>query len=205
MRDAMDVRLTDAFRDVPVPAGLAERLLDRLAIEPSHVRPNSRRRLFVGSGLLTAAAGLLVALWLGTQGDERFSEQFALDAAIQSFDARLDEPGHFLAEQSAPAEYPPSQWVLHVRETSWRPLEDFLGRRGVVYDLPGPGGTQAALYVVARDDVEGVGTSPALHPFTTGGCCASAWQEGGLLYVLVVQGDPAAYGRYLNLPRSPVA
>ena len=81
----------------------------------------------------------------------------------------------------------------------------FEGRRGVVYDLPGPAGTSAALYVIDAEAAEGFDEAPALRPFTTAGCCASSWQEGGLLYVLVVQGDPATYRAYLNLPRVPVA
>ena len=80
-----------------------------------------------------------------------------------------------------------------------------MGHRGVVYDLPGPAGTNAVLYVVDAGALEGFGEAPALNPFTTAGCCASAWQEGGLLYVLVVQGDPATYRAYLNLPHGPVA
>jgi len=94
---------------------------------------------------------------------------------------------------------------LQVRGTRWRPLQGFLGRRGVVYDLPGPAGTSAALYVVDTEGVEGIDPTPALRPFTTAGCCASSWQEGRLLYVLVVQGDPATYRAYLNLPHGPVA
>jgi hypothetical protein len=53
--------------------------------------------------------------------------------------------------------------------------------------------------------LEGFRTSPAPHPFTTAGCCASAWQENGLLYTLVVKGEPASYEAYLNLAVEPVA
>ena len=144
--------------------------------------------------------------WACTRARD-LSEQFVLDEAIRSFDMGVDQPGPLLAEKPAPADYPFSHAVLQVRGTRWRPLEAFLGRRGVVYDLPGPAGTTAALYVVDAEAVDGFGTAPALHPFTTAGCCASSWQEGGLLYVLVVQGDPATYRAYLNLPvhSGPVA
>jgi hypothetical protein len=33
----------------------------------------------------------------------------------------------------------------------------------------------------------------------------SAWQEEGVMYVLVVDGNRKTYERYLNLPRTPVA
>jgi len=137
--------------------------------------------------------------------DERFSEQYALDKAIQSFEAEVEQTGRLVAKNPPPEEYPLSRWVVRVREASWRHVDDFLGCRGVVYDLPGPAGARASLYVVAREDIGDLDTSPTLHPFTTAGCCAAAWQEDGLLYVLVVQGDPSIYGGYLNLPRSPVA
>ena len=204
MRDAVDARLTKAFRDVPVPEGLAERLLDRLAAE--RPRSRSRRWLLAGGGLLAAAAGLVLAVWLGGPRVECVSEESARNEAIQLFGEGFKQPGHLLANEPAPAEYPFSPWVLSIRGTSWRHLDDFLEHSGVVYELPGPGGTHAALYVVACENIEEIGTEPAMqHPFMTAGCCASAWQEGGLLYVLVVEGDASTYGRYLNLRHNPAA
>jgi hypothetical protein len=79
-----------------------------------------------------------------------------------------------------------------------------LGRTGIAYDLPGRDGGRATLYVIEQS-AQGLGNEPQYHPFTTGGYSASAWKEGGLLYVLVVQGEPHTYQNYLNLPRGPVA
>jgi hypothetical protein len=146
----------------------------------------------------------MLAVWLATPSEERFSEQFVLDEAIRWFDAAAQGPARLLSEKTAPAAYPASQMVLCPGGTRWRPLDGFLGRGSVVYNLPGPAGVRAALYVVERE-ADGLATAPALRPFTTAGYCASAWQEGGLLYVLVVQGDTMTYEGYLNLPRSPVA
>jgi hypothetical protein len=198
----VDIRLTQAFRDVAVPEGLAERLLAGLAVK----RPRSRRWLLVGGGLLAVAASLLLAVWLGGPRNECYSKECAIDQAIQAFGAGFTQPSHLLTNQSAPTAYPLSPWVRQFPGTRWRHVDDFLGCSGVVYELSGPGGTRAALFVVARDDVNGVGTAPAFQlPRSTGGFCASAWQEDGLLYVLVVEGDRSSYGRYLNPPRSPVA
>lgn len=208
MRDQFDARLTAAFRDVPVPTGLDERLLARLVAEQSpapSLRFSRRWWLVAGSLATAAAASLLVAVWLGLEGRPPISAEYAVGEAIQSFASGVERPGYSVAERPAPSEYPLSQWVLAIRGTTWQPLEGFLGRRGVVYHLPGPAGASAALYVVEQDNVGDIGTEPEQHPFTTAGCCASAWREGGLLYVLVVQGDRATYGRYLNLPRSPLA
>ena len=210
MRDAVDACLTQAFRDVAVPEGLAERLL-------------------AGSGGRAAAAAPLASLAVGrrrigcrrgddrcwpfgwaAQGGVRFGGIARSNEAIQSFDAGFEQPG-VLAGQPACTRGVPVQsaGVVDSRNDVGEHVNDFLGRSGVVYDLPGPAGTRAALYVVACGDVEGLGTvagdAAATSSRPPAGCCASAWQEGGLLYVLVVEGDPSTYGQYLNLPRSPVA
>jgi len=228
MKDSVDEKLAVALFDVPVPPGLAERLLAGLAAEPNRPveelpvakdplavsrsssfvpRFSGRRWFLAGSGLAAVAAGLLIAVWLGLDRGEGLSEQFVLDEAIRSLDAGVGQPGRLLAEQPGPGDYPFSLAVVQVRGAKWRPLrgDSFLGRRGVVYDLPGPAGTSAALYVVGSGTSAGFADAPALHPFTTAGCCASAWQQNGLLYVLVVQGDPATYRAFLNRPHGPVA
>jgi hypothetical protein len=198
MRDSIDACLTQAFRDVAVPEGLGERLLAGLAVK----QPRSRRWAVVYGGLMAAAASLLLAVWLNLPAQERFSEETALAEAIQLFDAQAGQPGHLLTKRPPPSEYPLSQWVVRVRGASWRHLDEFAGCSGVVYDLPGPPGTRASLYVVARSGIGELNTLPTLNPSGTAGRSAAAWQEDGLLYVLVVEGD---YNSYLNLPRSPVA
>jgi hypothetical protein len=161
----------------------------------------------MSGGLLATAASVLVAVWLGVQPGGGLSEQFVLDEAIQSLSMETDPTSPLAAEKPAPADYPFSASVLPVRGTQWRPLEAsaFGGSRGIAYDLPGPAGTKAVLYVIASKPIEGIGVGPASCPFTTAGCCASAWQENGLLYVLVVRGDLATYRAYLDLPHDPVA
>jgi hypothetical protein len=202
MRDSIDVCLTQAFRDVPVPEGLGERLLAGLAVKQPR---RSRRWALVAGGILAAAASLLLAVWLNMPKEALFSEDNALAEAIQLFDAGFQGPANLLSKRPAPAEYPLSQRVLHVRGTKWRHLDDFVGCSGVAYDLPGPGNTHAVLYVVARDDISDTAIAPTLDPSETGGRCAAVWHEDGLLYVLVVQGDRATYNSFLSLPRSPMA
>lgn len=195
-----DASIAAAFHDVPVPEDLADRLVVRLAAEKPRPRI-SRRRLLAGVGLSAVAAGLLAAVWLGEPNGPAFSEQYVLDEAIRSFDpsrAALTRP---LAD--APDRYPVSNAVLQAGRT-WGALRSFLGGDGVAYDLSGTGQSRAILYVVATS-VDGLRSSPALQPFTTAGCSASAWQENGLLYVLVVQGGPAEYQRYIRLPSGPIA
>ena len=157
--DHVDARLTAAMQDVPVPDGLAA-AAGRLAADATASR---RRWLLIGGGLLAAAAGLLLAVWLAPPAEERFSEQLVLDEAIRWFDAAAQRPGRLLSEKAAPEAYPASQMVLCPGGTRWRPLDDFLGRGGVIYDLPGPAGVRAALYVVEQE-ADGLAMSPALRP-----------------------------------------
>jgi hypothetical protein len=205
MKDRIDACLTAAFHDLPVPDGLADRLLGRLAIEGQPRVRRTRRWVLAAAGLATVAAGLLVAIALNTHRESPFSEQLAIEEALRAFSAGFEGTGYLLSERASPADYPFSPMVQCFSGTHWRHLDGFLGHRGVAYELPGPAGVRATLYVIAREDVEGVGLSPAVSPFTTAGCCASAWQDGGRLYVLVVQGDTSMYKQYLRLPRSPIA
>ena len=112
MRDDIDAYLAAAFQDVPVPKGLAERLLDRLAADAAtgdsiahqdayptrQIASYNRRWLLVGGGLLAVAAGLLIAVWLGPRSETRLSEQMVLNEAIQSFDAGSKDSGRLLSE-----------------------------------------------------------------------------------------------------------
>lgn len=198
----LDARIAAAMREVPVPGDLAGRLMARLAAERP-AREVSRRWLLAGSGLLAAAAGLLVAVWLGLRGGQPLSQQYVLDEAIRSFENSPPELQHWLSD-SPPGGFPFSGMLLPGRQVRWQAIADFVGRHGVAYDLSGTEAGRATLFVVAGT-VEGLGPAPALQPFTTAGCCASAWQENGLVYVLVVEGDPTAYQSHLRLPTGPIA
>jgi hypothetical protein len=202
-RDSVDACLTRAFRDVSVPEGLAERLLAGLAVK----QPRRRRRwLAAVGGVLTAAAGIMLAVWLNTPAEQPLSDSIICQNAIRLFVEPSDHPAHLLTKQAAPSGFPFSQHVFCVSQASWRRVDEFVGGRGVAYDLPGPGTVRATLYVVARGNIAGLDTRPTWdRPLQTEGCSAAAWQEGQLLYVLVVQGDRSAYQGYLSLPRSPVA
>jgi hypothetical protein len=173
---------------------------------PLRVRASrlAARRWIQATAGLVAAAAIAAAVCLGIGGSPNPLEQQVLDEAIRCFLA-ADEPGAAGSKTIAPTGYPLSHWVVQVAGTRCRALSGFFGRPGVAYRLPGPGGVHAVLYVVCpRHRLEGFRTSPAPRPFTTAGCCASAWQENGLLYVLVVKGEAAGYEAYLNLPREPV-
>ena len=217
----VDTALVEAYCDVPVPDGLADRLLDRLkqaragqtaaegdqqsATPPATVSPPparvSRRWLVVGSGIATAAAAAVLVIGLFYQpAPPGYTASEVRRAAIDFFNEDTREPGR----QTAPPEaYPPSSDVLQLK-MRWRPVRGFLGRKGVAYDLTGPGKTQATLYVV-RYAVPRLPPGPPLRPsLMTGGRATSAWQSGGLLYVLVVKGNARSYQKFLDVSLGPL-
>lgn len=227
----LDAKIGAAFHDVSVPPGLDKRILDVLAHAPAEISATavenkhlhetagivtpcsspargkrwvSRRWILAAGGMLSAAAILFIALWINFHNQESISEQTALDESIRFFDADAAGGGFPVAERPAPKAYPFSRAVVFSAGTGWREIHDLLGRAGIAYDLPRLGGARAVLYVIEQS-IEGLGNEPQFQPFTTGGYSASAWQEGGLLYVLVVQGEPQTFRKYLVTPRGPVA
>jgi hypothetical protein len=229
--EQLDIKIGAAFHDVPVPMDLAQKLWDRLAqsgveeqvtkalddrlakssasdlvlCHPAcGVRKVSRRWLYLAVGVISAAVVMFVALWLNSYNTGNYTEQTVLDDAIRFFDGDTVGGGYLLAEKSPPKNFLFSHSVFFSQDTRWREIHDFLGRRGIAYDLPTRDGVRATLYVVEQN-VEGLGSEPRIHPFTTGGYSSSVWQEGELLYVLVVQGEPGRYQQFLDLPRGPVA
>jgi hypothetical protein len=198
-----DEKIGAAFHDVPIPPGLYQRIIVQLAQTRSE-RWIVRRRMFLAGGLLSAAAVLFAALWFNLPGDESYTEQTVLDEAIRFFDGDTTSGGILLTEISPPDRYPFSRSVLYSNAIRWREIKMFLGRACIAYDLTGHDAVRATLYVIELG-VAGLGNEPRFQPFTTGGDCASVWQENGLLYILVVQGGLRTYQNYLNLPSGPVA
>ena len=211
-----DEKLAAALFDVPLPEGLLGRLLDRLqndvggdsiASLPAPRVVSGRRGWIYSLISLAAAAAAMVAVGLGVYSGSPVSAQAMLDEAIWAFDGEAHQQGVLLTEKPAPAAYPFSQAVVPFRGMRWHAIEGgrFGGREGIVYEIPGPEGVNASLYVLDGGVGDELDTAPASSPFTTAGCCASLWQENGLLYVLVVQGDTSVYRDYLNRPQNPVA
>lgn len=215
----LDRVLGQVFADVPVPEGLAERILDRLARSPvdrvadaaaaaeplASVRPRASRRRFlsgVAAAIGCSAVAIVAFVMLRPQA---ITEAAILEEAVADFDAavvHLAEP----VPAVPPAflrNHPPSPDVVQSPGMRWRRLDDFLGRSGVAYELSGWAGARATLYVVEHAQaVDTLGNAPPLKPqWTTGGRAAAAWQADGLLYVLVVEGDGRTYDALLNRGR----
>ena len=229
-----DRAIAVAFHRVPVSVGLAARILARLAgapdplgdllpiprasadvptlredMPPKAAVCRTRRRSWLwAAGALAAAACVLVAVLLNLPKAAKFpGVEEVLNQAIAFFDRDARTGGTLLGPASPPpAGYPPSA-ALPVRtcEVRWRPIDGFLDSRGTAYDITGPGGVSATLYVV-KLGLPGLGSSPPGVPMlATGHRSTAVWQEGDLLYVLVVEGESREYERFfLELATGPV-
>ena len=166
----------------------------------------SRRWLIMAGGMLATTVAIFLVVYLGMNHTDGYSQQTILDEAIHYFDADLPSTqGQLLTETSPPSEFPFSKALRPLRGIRWRAVKNFMGESGIAFDLPTQGGARATLYAVNLS-AKSIAKSPSLKPsFTTGGCCTTAWQENGLLYVLVVRGNRQSYQQYLTLPTGPVA
>jgi hypothetical protein len=219
-----DAQMTSALHDVPVPSGLDQRVLtviqQELATQPlkqkhdnyadtSTARPRSRmtrRAAWIGLAAAIAGAAFVAVQLLSTKKSE-FTPTSLMEAAIARFVAESNQPlaNHDLKD--APPAFPISGDIM-AQAARWRWIDDpWLGRRGVAYDVSvGDGAVRATLFVM-QGSIDGLIESPPPNPSypPTQGSCAAAWQSGGLVYVLVVQGKEAEYQRFLRHPGGPIA
>jgi hypothetical protein len=230
----LDQALADAFRDVPVPEGLQGRILARLeavgiqqsppaaslspntegvSVPATRGRPDWRRRWLIGASGVAAAAALILGVFLHFQRSDEISKPDMLSSAIEHFTSGPRQGGHPISGPvQPPSEFPFSRALAAFfapgeapfSEMRWRAVHGFLNREAVAYDLVGRRGVSATVYV-ATCSVGGLTTEVPLRPMlSTGQGSASAWQEGGLLYVLVVDGGIQDYERFLAAAGGPL-
>ncbi|MBL9124319.1 MAG: hypothetical protein JNG90_11855 [Planctomycetaceae bacterium] len=233
----IDQRIQAALHDAPVPAGLAERILAGIAA-PVDEQPSGisaaiaaaapaadaaavqrrllsqalwQRRYWLAAAGATAAGLALTIHWFTSA--TVYSPERLLEATRQFESTAPREPGTFLSVAAPPASYAISQRIVTSIDARWRPVPNFLGRRGVAYDLRTPNGVTATLYVARlggltqgpQIDTSRLPTAPPSRPQpASGGASMAAWQEHGRLYVLVVHGDQNAY-RQLIRPAPAIA
>jgi hypothetical protein len=221
----LDARVAEAFGSVPIPAGLAARLLtavgraqeaatsiNRLA-EPVAGLPlalgrrrwMSRRRLVVA---LAASIVLGAGLWRLTSPANPAGGEVTSEAT--RWCGQLADVWQPLAEAPADLALPPS---IVGTTGGWQAVPKGIARHGVAYRLTqGAGGAGArggearAVLFVLWGKRGGLPPSAPHDPqSSTGGVSIGAWQSQGLVYVLVVEGDQRAYRRFLRPGRQPLA
>jgi hypothetical protein len=218
----LDARVAAAFHDVPIPQGMAERILANVAVEAAMTGPSldemppaapggsrastvatpRRRRWVVATAVSAALAASLLFLafvWHGPSDELTVSE--TLQHARDHFTSHSSQGWRLVAAEPAPRQLRPSRFVIAGPSLRWRSVE-FVGREGAAYQITIPGRAPAMLYVVPGSIARAAPTPP-MDPVTTQGLSTGVWSERGLVYVLVVAGDRRDYRGYINL--SPLA
>jgi hypothetical protein len=199
--ERFDRAVSTAMHDVPLPAGLLERLEAKLAaadvtdvestgevaLPPRH--RFSRRFVLTSAGLATAAALLLAVVSQMWSPAPRRVTREQLTAEVSLWIGENAPNGAAWKKPSRPV---PS--VLAVPVTSLQERTFVTARRepAVVFDLTPAGGQQVLLFVVSTQHEYDVQTSPFVTRLTgvSGGMAVAAWQKDGTLYVLAVrEGD----------------
>jgi hypothetical protein len=224
-----DGAVGEAFQDVPVPDGLAERILARLktpagqgapgepappagptpdpiASAPPRRRMRRRWLLAVGSvGALAGAAALVAVFLFPRQPNRVYSPAEIRQLASDLFEQQQDAfgTGPLVDAEPPPGHLPYSADVVQRAQRRWRWV-DLLERRGLAYDITLADGKRATLYVVRCQVGDLPRELPPRPAFTSGRRSTSAWQEGELLYVLVVDGNARTYHRFRE-PGGPIA
>jgi hypothetical protein len=227
-----DAAIGRAVRDVPVPEGLADLLLVRLAearqVEATRALANTavaetaiaetagrrfdRRSIVLGVASFVAAAAILLAFLL-TLRPRAYSLAEIQSQAMAQFQADLEQkPLGRLVSSSPPSEaFPMSRDVAANSGMRWRSVPGLLGGRAIAYDLTLPDGTRATLYVVRpRAGVPPLpGSPPSIPTPMTQRRSLAAWKiatpSGNVLYVLAVDGGASSYRGLLRVARMPVA
>ncbi len=226
----VDAAIAAACGDVPVPEGLADRIMARLAEEGASADASAsvdqrtleaqppqapmaeatgrrrpvRRWLMAVGGIATVAAGLVAALWIWGPEPPALTSSQVCKLAIEFIEDDSEEPGELLRASRAPEAYPVSRDLDLSRfpEVRWRRVRDFLGRDGVAYDITAPGRPRVTLYVVecTVPDLRNL-LPPPKSSYSTGNWSVFAWQTNGLLYVLVAEDGSRTYEQLLR-PRT---
>lgn len=226
----IDLRIAVSLNSGEIPAGLADRILAKLASEAptaeiapvavaapalaaSRLQParHPNRRMFLAGALAATAAAIVIAIKLYQPPTAPWTADEVLDAAISFYGRDVDRSvQNPLAD--APRSFPPSRDLDRSSLVAWRrPAEGFAESNVVAYDLTSNaagGAIRGTLYVFAPDHVtENLPDEVPRVPSTptTQGVCAAVWRDRDLVYVLVVEGGPREYRQFLRDSGGPVA
>jgi hypothetical protein len=209
--DRFDRAVSTAMHDVPLPAGLLERLESRLAaadvkdvestgevaLPPAPAR-SSRRKILVAA--LSLAALVLIALgaMFWPRPGRHITNHELASLSAEWFHQQVP-PSAWQSLKSAPAAYDPPREVA-AKTAAWRPFSSSDGHRGVVFDLTSRTGRRANLFVIASPHQYDVQNLPYTKLDPSGGIAVAAWQRGGRLYVVVIDKDGQGLDDFIRTP-----
>ncbi len=216
---AWDRTLSQALHEVPIPAGLGDRLLAALDHE---VRPSSSAEaasgVFSGSSGATASTRRSRRWILGLAGLGVSAALIGVMALWGWATPRAPQPTPEFAQEVLQwsEEVAGGEWYtdFSVDELQAYPLDDAIRAaprrwtwfttpyhpRTVVYDLTAPRGQRTYVFCIpaARPSVS-LPSTPPLRPFsTTGGISIGTWQRDAQVYVLAAQGGESRYRQLLQ-------
>jgi hypothetical protein len=202
----IDAALRAAIHDVPMPGGLADRLLARLQAEEVELpavnvaSTTGRQRTAwwqtgLAACLLIAASAVLAWKWLPAQPTNvvTLAEAWSQD----------------LGDAWRPMTSAPKALAIPVRLSAaprgWQPTSKLMGYNAVAYDFSRPG-RRAVLFVVQVAPEGELPSSPPNSPqYSAGGRLLAAWVTGKRMCLLVVEGDDRAYRDLIRPRLGPVA
>jgi hypothetical protein len=205
----LDAHLQQAMDDVPVPTGLADRLLARLAddcvmlsssdtaAEPTPLnehfsKPVSRRRLLTWGAAL--AASLLVASGIWHSMKPTPFTAAAIETLADDWRNELGENWNSLPLPNSIA----IPDVLRGLARDWQRLK-LEGAPAVAIRLGEDAKNRTTLFIIDRQLDPPAPDSPPSNPqWTTGGWSIAFWQHRRQLNVLMVEGGAAEYKRLVR-------
>jgi hypothetical protein len=221
-----DAAISGAFRDVSVPNGLADRLLEAVrAAEPDassaqepptpSVRPAEshavedpgthlrwRRRQWVRAAGAVAAISmtLLIAVFYLNRSNPEPVPGDRLRAEVSAWRDLAVRNGWQKDTASAALRNRPLNADIVATPRQWCQIETRYDSATIVYDLATPGTEFACIYCMhIRTSKSALPTTPPLIPHRpTGRLSIGVWRHGDMVYVLAVQGDRRRYGDFLN-------
>jgi hypothetical protein len=221
--ERIDRAVAGAMQDLPVPEGLAERILagdyaqsstgqspaaqssaagdmceQELLTRPTETgnkpRRRSRRLVLSGAFLAMAASVMALVLW----GMRESLDASDLQAQAKAFYENDDHSAPFSNGASSFAPPVASGTVL-----GWRPVT-FLSRSGAAFELGRMSGRRrvtGTVYVIPLSSfrgpaLSGLPTTPA--PLSTSAMTVAVWTDGQDVYVMIVKGDQKAFESFFE-------
>ena len=226
-----DDRVAAALDDVPIPAGLAERLLaalgapagealsapaleaaptpavPRLALGPRRrhaFRRDAYRRDVYRRQWLTSVAACAAALLISAMIWWLFHPASNTGGDLPTLALRWADQ---LSDAWQPMKSTPAGFIAPVAMSApprgWQ-RATLSGRQTVAFDFSRPG-LRAIVFVIRMVEAELPAAPPANPQLHTGGQSIGAWQSPAGTCVLVVEGDERAYRSLIRSGRTPMA
>jgi hypothetical protein len=193
--ERIDLAALRAMHNISLPSGLENRLVARLreATQPTpfvgsetDASRTRRRWLAWSAGFAAVAAATIAAVMIFRSPLPLYEQDLASSRQWHDELVALDD----WQTLPAGAQNWPEFSKLNVMPRGYRDASSNVGRDAYAYDLSMPGRPKATLFIIPQEARVGLPGSPPLRPesFTLGSSIA-AWQEGDVIYIVVVESD----------------